>query len=81
MSGWLDLNNHIDHLRAVLSACAKTLFTKASKCIVGAEEITFLGCFIGKRSLRADPTQVKAIVDWLVPNNKKDLRKWLLLAN
>ncbi|GMF24588.1 unnamed protein product [Phytophthora lilii] len=40
-----------------------------------------LECFIGKRGLRADRAKVKAIVDWPVPLNPKDLRKWLGLAN
>ena len=57
------------------------LYANASKCIFGAEEIPFLGCFIGKRGLRVDPAKVKAIVDWLIPKNQKDLRKWLDLAN
>ena len=47
----------------------------------GAGEVSFLGCFIGKRGLRADPTKVKAIVDWPIPKNKKDLCKWLVLSN
>ncbi|KAG2777433.1 hypothetical protein Pcac1_g12328 [Phytophthora cactorum] len=51
------------------------------KCVFGAEEISFLGCFIGKRGLRVDPAKVKAIVEWPVPKNQKDLRKWLGLAN
>uniref|UniRef100_H3H512 RNA-directed DNA polymerase n=1 Tax=Phytophthora ramorum TaxID=164328 RepID=H3H512_PHYRM len=80
--GKSDVDNHIDHLRAVLE-CMRTnkLYANASKCIFGAEEIPFLGCFIGKRGLRADPSKVKAIVDWPVPKNQKDLRKWLGLAN
>uniref|UniRef100_H3H492 Reverse transcriptase domain-containing protein n=1 Tax=Phytophthora ramorum TaxID=164328 RepID=H3H492_PHYRM len=80
--GKSDVDNHIDHLRAVLE-CMRTnkLYANASKCIFGAEEIPFLGCFIGKRGLRADPAKVKAIVDWPVPKNQKDLRKWLGLAN
>ncbi|KAG4038431.1 hypothetical protein PC123_g26006 [Phytophthora cactorum] len=41
----------------------------------------FLGCFVGKRSLRADAAKVKTIVEWPVPKNQKDLRKWLGLAN
>uniref|UniRef100_A0AAV1T8D4 Reverse transcriptase domain-containing protein n=1 Tax=Peronospora matthiolae TaxID=2874970 RepID=A0AAV1T8D4_9STRA len=82
MNGRSDVDNHIDHLRAVLE-CMRTnkLYANASKCIFGAEEIPFLGCFIGKRGLRADPAKVKAIVDWPVPKNQKDLRKWLGLAN
>uniref|UniRef100_A0AAV1TUW6 Reverse transcriptase/retrotransposon-derived protein RNase H-like domain-containing protein n=1 Tax=Peronospora matthiolae TaxID=2874970 RepID=A0AAV1TUW6_9STRA len=82
MNGRSDVDNHIDHLRAVLE-CMRTnkLYANASKCIFGAEEIPFLGCFIGKRGIRADPVKVKAIVDWPVPRNQKDLRKWLGLAN
>ena len=81
-NGRSDVENHIDHLRAVLE-CMRTnkLYANASKCIFGAGEIPFLGCFIGKQGLRADPAKVKAIVDWPVPKNQKDLRKWLGLAN
>ena len=57
------------------------MYENVSKCIFGAEEIPFLGCFIGKRGLRADPAKIRAIVDWPVPRNQKDLRKWLGLAN
>jgi hypothetical protein len=80
--GRSDVENHIDHLRAVLE-CMRTnkLYANASKCIFGAEEIPFLGCFVGKRGLRADSAKVKAIVDWPVLKNQKDLRKWLILAN
>ncbi|KAE9003120.1 hypothetical protein PR002_g17429 [Phytophthora rubi] len=80
--GKSDMENHIDHLRAVLE-CMRTnkLYANADKCIFGAKEIPFLGCFIGKRGLRDDPAKVKAIVDWPVPANQKDLRKWLGLVN
>jgi hypothetical protein len=63
-NGRLDVENHIDHLRAVLE-CMRTnkLYANASKCIFGAEEIPLLGCFVGKRGLRADPAKVNAIVD------------------
>ncbi|KAG3232565.1 hypothetical protein PI124_g22352 [Phytophthora idaei] len=57
------------------------LYGNLDKCVFGAEEIPFLGCFIGKRGLRADPAKVKATVEWPVPKNQKDLRKWLGLAN
>ena len=80
--GRSDVDNHTYHLRAVLE-CIRTnkLYPNALKCIFGAEDFFFLGCFIGKRDLRADPAKVKSIVDWLVPLNQKDLRKWLGLAN
>ncbi|GMF46739.1 unnamed protein product [Phytophthora fragariaefolia] len=80
--GKTDVENHIEHLRAVLE-CMRTnkLYANIDKCIFGAEEIPFLGCFIGKRGLRADPAMVTAIVEWPVPRNQKDSRKWLGFAN
>ncbi|KAG3049984.1 hypothetical protein PC122_g23379 [Phytophthora cactorum] len=80
--GKSDLENHVEHLRAVLE-CMRTnkLYGNLDKCVFGAEEIPFRGCFIGKQGLRADPAKVKTIVEWQVPKNRKDLRKWLGLAN
>ena len=78
--GRSDVENHIGHLRAVLE-CMRTnkLYADAFKCIFGAEEIPFMGCFIGKRGLRADPAKVRAIVDSPVPKNQNDLRSGLAL--
>ncbi|KAG4056440.1 hypothetical protein PC123_g8508 [Phytophthora cactorum] len=80
--GKSDVENHVEHLRAVLE-CMRTnkLYGNLDKCVFGAEEIPFLGCFIGKRGLRADPAMVKAIAEWPVPKNQMDLRKWIGLAN
>ncbi|KAG3196275.1 hypothetical protein PC128_g7805 [Phytophthora cactorum] len=80
--GKSDVENHVEHLRAVLE-CMRTnkLYANLDKCVFGAEEIPFLRCFIGKRDLRADPAKVKATVEWPIPKNQKDLRKWLDLAN
>ncbi|KAG3057190.1 hypothetical protein PC121_g14967 [Phytophthora cactorum] len=62
--GKLDVENHEEHLRAVLE-CMRTnkLYANLDKCVFGAEEIPFLGCFIGKRGLWADPAKAKAIVE------------------
>ncbi|GMF37200.1 unnamed protein product [Phytophthora fragariaefolia] len=80
--GKTDVENHVERLRAVLE-CMRTnkLYANVEKCTFGAEEIPFLGCFVGKRGLRADPAKVEAIVEWPGPRNQKDLRKWLGLAN
>ncbi|CAH0522642.1 unnamed protein product [Peronospora belbahrii] len=57
-NGKNDVENHIEHLRAVLG-CMRThkLYANIDKCIFGAEEIPFMGCFIGKRGIRADPVK------------------------
>ena len=63
--GRSNIDNHIVRVRVVLE-CMRTnkLHANASKCIFGAEEIIFLGYFIGKHGLREDLTKVKDIVDW-----------------
>ncbi|GMF54749.1 unnamed protein product [Phytophthora fragariaefolia] len=80
--GKADVENHVEHLRAVLE-CMRTskLYANIDKCIFGAEDIPFLGCFVEKRGLRADPAKVKVIVEWPVHRNQKDSRKWFGLAN
>ncbi|KAE8876145.1 hypothetical protein PF005_g27503 [Phytophthora fragariae] len=73
---------HLGHLREVLLCMRENrLYANINKCIFGAEEIPFLGCFLGKDGVRADPEKVCAIARWPVPVSQKDLRKWLGLAN
>ncbi|KAE9292797.1 hypothetical protein PF008_g24972 [Phytophthora fragariae] len=73
---------HLDHLREVrIGMRENRLYANINKCIFGAEEIPFLGCFLGKFGVRADPKKLCAIAQWPVPVSQKDLRKWLGLAN
>jgi hypothetical protein len=57
------------------------LYANIDKCIFGAKDIQFLGCFLGKDGVRADPENIEAISQWPVPTSQRDLRKWLGLAN
>jgi hypothetical protein len=73
---------HTGHLREVLTVMRKyKLYANIKKCIFGAPEIPMLGCFVGRNGVRADPEKIKAIVDWPVPQNVKELRQWLGIAN
>jgi hypothetical protein len=75
-------DTHIRHVEQVLACMSEhKLFANLDKCIFGAEEVPVLGCFVGVDGVRADPAKVKAISDWPTPQNQKDLRKWLGLAN
>ena len=77
-----ELDVHLEHLREVLTIMrANRLFANIKKCIFGVDEIPVLGCYVGKKGVRVDPEKVKAVVDWPVPQNVKQLRKWLGLAN
>ncbi|KAF1326689.1 Pol protein, partial [Globisporangium splendens] len=73
---------HKRHLRSVFQCLRdNSLYCNLKKYIFGASEIPILGCYVGKAGVRADPEKVKAIADWPIPKNVKDLRKWLGLAN
>ncbi|GMF18692.1 unnamed protein product [Phytophthora fragariaefolia] len=73
---------HIGHLREVILCMRENrLYANINKCIFGAEEIPFLGCFLGKDCVRADPENMCTIAQWPVPVSQKDLRKWLGLDN
>ena len=77
-----DVEVDIGHLRSVLMCMRENrLFANINKCLFGAEEIPFLGCFLGKDGIRAYPEKVRVIAQWPTPKSQKDLRKWLGLAN
>ncbi|GMF38579.1 unnamed protein product [Phytophthora fragariaefolia] len=73
---------HLGRLREMLLCMRENhLYANINKCIFGTEEIPFLGCFLGKDGVRADPEKVCAIGQWSVPVSQKDLHKWHGLAN
>ncbi|KAF1318279.1 reverse transcriptase, partial [Globisporangium splendens] len=77
-----DVDAHLDHLCQVFQIMRENkLYANLKKCIFFAPEIPVLGCFVGKHGVRVDPEKVKAIDDWPVPQNVKQLRQWLGLAN
>ncbi|KAF1321583.1 reverse transcriptase, partial [Globisporangium splendens] len=81
-NGKSDVDVHLDHLRQVFKVMRENkLYANLKKCMFFAPEIPVLGCFVGKSGVRVDPEKVKAIDDWPVPQNVKQLRQWLGLAN
>ncbi|KAF1333232.1 Pol protein, partial [Globisporangium splendens] len=81
-NGKSDVDVHLDHLRQVFQVMRENkLYANLKKCMFFAPEIPVLGCFVGKSGVRVDPEKAKAIDDWPVPKNVKQLRQWLGLAN
>ncbi|KAF1328373.1 reverse transcriptase, partial [Globisporangium splendens] len=80
--GKKDVDVHLEHLRQVFQVMRENkLYANSKKCIFFAPEIPVLGCFVGKNGVRVDPEKVKSIDDWPIPQNIKQLRQWLGLAN
>jgi hypothetical protein len=74
-NGKSDVDVHLDHLRQVFQVMRENkLYANLKKCMFFAPEIPVLGCFVGKSGVRVDPEKVKAIDDWPVPKNVKQLR-------
>ena len=73
---------HRAHVDAVLNTLAQNhLYAKPSKCEFFKEELEFLGHIVSKDGVKVDPKKIKAIVDWPVPQDVKDVRSFLGLAN
>ena len=80
--GLSEVEVHRRHLDAVLQTLGDSgLFCNLKKCVFGVPEIPVLGCFVGRHGVRADPQKIKAVQEWPVPQNVKDLRQFLGLAN
>ncbi|POM72871.1 LOW QUALITY PROTEIN: Reverse transcriptase, partial [Phytophthora palmivora] len=58
---------------------ANKLYANIDKCVFAAEDIKSSAAL--SAGVRADPGKVKAIAACPIPRSRKDLRKWLGLAN
>ncbi|GJR92359.1 putative mitochondrial protein [Tanacetum coccineum] len=72
---------HIDHLRIVLQVMREhNLFVKQSKCVFGTTQVEYLGHVISAQGVSTDPSKIKAMQEWSVPSNLKQLRGFLGLT-
>ena len=59
---------HLQHIEEVLSILeSESLFSKASKCEFGLEEILYLGHKISAKGVSVDEEKIKAIREWPKP--------------
>ncbi|XP_040971345.1 uncharacterized protein, partial [Gossypium hirsutum] len=64
------LEDHIQHLRAVLEVLRKeVLYANLKKCSFCTNEVVFLGFVVSARGLEVDQEKVKAINEWPRPTN------------
>lgn len=72
---------HREHLASVLEVLAKhQLYANASKCEIGKTEVTYLGHVVSEAGVAIDKTKIKAMIDWPIPKNLRDLRGFLGLT-
>ncbi|XP_024019766.1 uncharacterized protein LOC112091134 [Morus notabilis] len=75
------ISDHIRHLRQVLQVLREhQFFVKRSKCTFGQTSIEYLGHIVSNYGVSMDLAKVKAMLEWPVPNNLKELRGFLGLT-
>ncbi|KAL0191918.1 hypothetical protein M9458_010214, partial [Cirrhinus mrigala] len=76
------LQEHVQHVRRVLQRLLENgLYVKAEKCVFHAQSVSFLGYIVSTKGVHTDPDNVKAVVDWPIPDSRKDLQRFLGFAN
>ncbi|XP_013624018.1 PREDICTED: uncharacterized protein LOC106329985 [Brassica oleracea var. oleracea] len=75
-------DEHIQHLRAVLSVlCRDRFFATRKKCAFGVKEVHFLGYIVSDQGLSVDPSKVIAIRTWPQPTTITETRSFHGLAS
>jgi hypothetical protein len=72
---------HEKYLKLVLQRLREhKLYAKLSKCEFWIDEVPFLGHVISKGGIAVDPSKVKDVLDWVVPQTVKEVCSFLGLA-
>lgn len=73
---------HAAHVRKVFQALRKNaIHLHPTKCHFGRREINFLGYVVAPGQIKMQPDKVKAVRDWVLPTNKKQLQSFLGFTN
>lgn len=74
-----------EHLSLLREACRKLrqagLTINLEKSVFCRSSLKFLGYVVDRRGLRTDSEKVRAIVEYPIPTNQKELRRWLGLVS
>eukprot|EP00112_Aurelia_sp_Birch-Aquarium-sp1_P022168 Seg6151.1 transcript_id=Seg6151.1/GoldUCD/mRNA.D3Y31 product="Retrovirus-related Pol polyprotein from transposon 297" protein_id=Seg6151.1/GoldUCD/D3Y31 len=77
-----DFEEHLTRLRTVLTRLnAAGLSLKPSKCHWAKTEVKYLGHVIDGEGIKPDPSKLLAVKDFPVPENRTEVRAFLVLAS
>ncbi|SLM38734.1 gag polymerase env, partial [Lasallia pustulata] len=75
-------SDHEEHVRQVLAALRRyDLHLKISKCSCNTTEVDFLGFRINTEGIFMDPERIRAVEEWLPPQDVHQLQVFLGFAN
>ncbi|MBW0575577.1 hypothetical protein O181_115292, partial [Austropuccinia psidii MF-1] len=73
---------HVKHVSSVLQRLRdNSLFAKASKCVIHASSMEYLGYVVSSEGLKMNSSKVQKIINWPQPKNIKALQSFLGFAN
>ena len=76
------MENHLANLRKTFDRIREhNLKLKPKKCCLFQQEVPFLGKVASQQGLSVDPEKIKAVVDWPVPENSRDVESFLGFVN
>jgi len=77
-----DVGEHITRLEKLFKRLrAANLKLKPSKCKLLRSELSFLGHVVSGKGVATDPEKIKAVENWPVPTDVKEVRSFLGLAS
>lgn len=72
------LSQHVHQLEEVLSILTKgSFFLRQSKCLFACQTLLYLDHIISSKGVEPEQSKIKVMLDWPVPSNQKDLRRFL----
>ena len=73
---------HLERLEAVLTRLSRAgLKLKPEKCKFFQKSVSFLGHIISDQGIGTDPEKIRAVVEWPVPTNVRQVRSFIGLAS
>jgi len=76
-----DFDTHVSRLKEVFNRLpAAGLKLKPFKCVLLQREVKYLGHVVGRDEVATDPEKVRAVRDWAVPVDLRELRAFLGLV-
>ena len=75
-------SQHLDHLDQILNRLSEAnLKLSPNKCHFLRKEVTFLGHTVSEKGIATDEEKIKAVKDWPIPKNVKQVRSFVGLCS
>lgn len=77
-----DIETHLQRLELVFQRLQKfNLKLKPSKCHLLQQRVLFLGHILSKEGVATDPSKIRAVEEWTVPKNVRQVRSFVGLCS